>query len=324
VSRRTAICLLVWVLLSAVLVLVSVAALGWSGLGAAVLLLALAADLCAISPMLTHRQMSVGVLACSAVLVAVVTGVYGRSTAYAPGLVVSLLLALVAVIVSFWLSGWMLRVVWELDEARSTATQLAIAEERLRIARDLHDVFGRTLATVAVKSELAAELIRRGRTDEATSEISAVRSIADEAGREVRQVVRGYREAGLATELEGARSLLDSAGIRCVVRGAPPPDLDPGAASALAWTLREAVTNLIRHSRATECFISITDGDAVRLIVTNNGVTDQAGPAGWSGGQGLAGMSERLSAVGGRVEHQRTSDRFTLEASVPAAVRTSA
>lgn len=102
---------------------------------------------------------------------------------------------------SFWLTGWMLRNIWELEEARRAAAQLAIAQERLRISRDLHDLFGRTMATVAVKTELAGELVRRGRSEAALTQLSEVRSIAEQTGQQVRAVVQGYRPDDLATEL---------------------------------------------------------------------------------------------------------------------------
>ncbi len=268
----------------------------------------------AIAPALRPLRVLIVALVAAALTggVAAATGIADVPTAL--GLVVGLSVSLAILGFTFWLSGWMLKVVWELDDARTRAADLAIAEERLRIARDLHDLYGRTLATVAVKSELAAELIRRGRPEAAADEIAAVRVIADQSGREMRQLVQGYREADLSAELAGARALLDSAGIRCVVHGAPPAGLPPEIASALGWMLRESVTNVIRHSTATECFIGVAAGADLTLTVTNDkaGVADEV-----SRGSGLVGMGERLAAVGGRIRYWRSADRFSVEAVIP-------
>src|SRR5690606_30179659 len=110
---------------------------------------------------------------------------------------------------AFRASVWMLGVMWELEGSRRTQAQLAVAEERLRFARDLHDVLGRNLSVMALKSALAAQLSRRGRPG-AEAEMMAVRDIAQESLREVREVVHGYRAADLTSELAGARSVLRS------------------------------------------------------------------------------------------------------------------
>lgn len=217
---------------------------------------------------------------------------------------------------SYWLTGWMVRVVYALDDARGQAAQLAIAEERLRISRDLHDVFGRTLATVSVKSALAAELARRGRSDQAAEEITAVREIADDAGKEVRRIVAGVREADLDQELVGARALLVAAGIDCRLdRRVPEGTVDREVAAVLGAIVRESVTNLIRHSSATEAVITLirTDG-RVELVVDNDGVTTTGDPA---PGNGLAGMDQRLAAVGGTLRVRREAPRFRLVAAAP-------
>lgn len=101
-------------------------------------------------------------------------------------------------------SVWLLDAVYRLDEARDTRARLAVAEERLRFGRDLHDVMGRNLAVIALKSELAVQLARRGRPD-AVEQMIEVQRIAQESQREVRAVVRGYREADLGVELAGAQ-----------------------------------------------------------------------------------------------------------------------
>ncbi|SDD38809.1 sensor histidine kinase [Auraticoccus monumenti] len=232
--------------------------------------------------------------------------------------VLSLMMAFVAGTV--WLSGWMLRVLYALDDARGQSARLAIAEERLRISRDLHDVFGRTLTTVVVKSELAAELARRGRSERAAEEMSQVRGIAEDASKEVRRIVAGVRSSDLPQELVGARSLLVSAGIECVlVNELPEGRVDAEVGDVLGAVVREAVTNVIRHSRARSARITLrlVDGPGsaeAELVVVNDGVRTDGER---SAGSGLIGMAERLTAVGGSLRHAGDAHTFTLTARAP-------
>lgn len=228
------------------------------------------------------------------------------------GPVVALAVLVVVAVPVFRVSAWTLRVVWELDRSRQVQADLAVAEERLRFARDLHDVVGRTLSVVAVKAELAAQLAKRGRA-EAVDEMLAVREIAQESLAELRAVVGGYRAADLDAELSGARSLLASAGIACRVIGSA------GGANqaALAWVVREGVTNVLRHSEARTCVIALrpVPGGAVTLTIDNDGVASGGGVA---LGSGLTGLSERLAALGGTVvAERRPPDCFRLTAGLP-------
>ncbi|NLT29871.1 MAG: two-component sensor histidine kinase [Propionibacterium sp.] len=212
-----------------------------------------------------------------------------------------------------WSSGWMLRVLRQLQQAHETEAQLVLAEERLRISRDLHDVFGRTLATISVKSELATELSRRGHHDRAADEMAHIRRIANSAGAEVRRVVRGERTAGWEDELTGARALLSSAGIDCVIAG---DEVPREWAPTLAWVIREGVTNVLRHSKAARVTITTSVAeDEVALTLTNDGAG--APSATTSTGTGLTSMTERLAAVGGTLEAERDGDWFVLTASIP-------
>ncbi|MER5885960.1 sensor histidine kinase [Streptomyces sp. NPDC001941] len=208
--------------------------------------------------------------------------------------------------VSVRLSMWVLAVMYELKDARDLQGRLAVAEERLRFGRDLHDVMGRNLSVIALKSELAVQLARRGRP-EAVDQMTEVQRIARESQREVRAVVRGYREADLRVELEGARGVLTAAGIGCSVeQGAPggPGDLplSDGARAALAWVVREATTNVLRHGEARHCRIALRRaGGRAELVVENDGARTGADPE-RSAGSGLAGLRERLAAVAGTLE----------------------
>ncbi|WP_078973670.1 sensor histidine kinase, partial [Streptomyces sp. MMG1533] len=215
-------------------------------------------------------------------------------------------------------SVWLLNAFYELDEARETRARLAVAEERLRFGRDLHDVMGRNLAVIALKSELAVQLARRGRA-EAVEQMIEVQRIARESQREVRDVVRGYREADLGVELAGAHGVLTAAGIRCEVTGGEAAGLPGEVQSALAWVVREATTNVLRHGDAEWCAVGVrvTEGRVV-LTVENDGASVSSAASGVSGasgasgasraegtaagGSGLAGLRERLAAVEGAFE----------------------
>ncbi|GAA4802177.1 sensor histidine kinase [Streptomyces ziwulingensis] len=214
-------------------------------------------------------------------------------------------------------SVWMLDAVHALDEAHETRARLAVAEERLRFGRDLHDVMGRNLAVIALKSELAVQLARRDRP-EAVDQMIEVQRIAHETQREVREVVRGYREADLEAELIGARGVLAAAGIDCEVTGET-AGLPGRVRSALGWVVREATTNVLRHGNAERCVVRVrTSEGRVVLTVENDGADGTAVTA--RSGSGLAGLRERLSAVGGTLEAGRVDDGlFRLVADVPLA-----
>jgi signal transduction histidine kinase len=210
----------------------------------------------------------------------------------------------------------------ELTVEREANARLAVAEERLRFARDFHDVLGRNLTLIAVTSDLAAGLARRGDPD-AVDKMLDVRSLAHESAREVREVVTGYRAADLDTELAGARSVLRAAGITTRVIG--DSTCVPGdAQTALAWVLREATTNVIRHSNATTCTIEIgihpgTEAgaaDTATLRIHNDGAPppDPLHPP----GHGLAGLRERVKASGGHLAAgPEPGGFFTVEARLP-------
>src|ERR1022692_3411096 len=218
------------------------------------------------------------------------------------------------------ISAWTLRIMSELDRSRTAHARLSVAEERLRFARDLHDVLGRNLSLIAVQSELAAQLARRGDQD-AAGQMLEVRQVAHESLREMRAVVSGYRTADLGTELAGAQEVLRSAGMSCRVIG-DAAGLPPDVQAALGWVVREGTTNIIRHSDATACTIELHLLDspgaprAVTLSMDNDRVhTLDAGSA----GSGLLGLGERLAGLGGSITtgHLRNG-HFRLEASLPA------
>ncbi|CAL2067020.1 Histidine kinase [Streptomyces murinus] len=211
--------------------------------------------------------------------------------------------------------AWTLAVLWEAERGREIQARLAVAEERLRFGRDLHDVLGRNLSVISLKSELAVQLARRGRP-EAVEQMIEVQRIAQESQREVRAVVRGYREADLGAELAGAQGVLEAAGIGCEVR-AEPAGLPAEVQSALGWVVREATTNVLRHGDARRCAVGLAVREGVVVLtVENDGV--RAATTGTSGGSGLAGLRERLAAVGGTLAADVAgADGFRLVAEVP-------
>jgi two-component system, NarL family, sensor histidine kinase DesK len=210
----------------------------------------------------------------------------------------------------------LVRTMVELREARATVAQLAATEERLRLARDLHDLLGHSLSLITLKSELAGRMLP-DRAGEAAQQVADIEKVSRQALVDVREAVSGYRRPTLSTEAASARSVLTSAGIATRVHV---PDrvegLAPGREGALAWALREAVTNVVRHSGATTCVVALTaDAGTAVLTVSDDGrgpSPDQAP------GNGLTGLTERLVLAGGTLDTSRSGDGgFTLRAAVP-------
>ncbi|MFI0977855.1 sensor histidine kinase [Streptomyces sp. NPDC021093] len=252
----------------------------------------------------------------AAALVAAAAGFGTQRYELALGSAISVLLLGAFGLVTYRSSLWFMAMIWEIDRARDTQARLAVAEERLRFGRDLHDVMGRNLAVIALKSELAVQLARRGRP-EAAEQMAEVQRIAQESQREVREVVRGYREADLRNEIEGARGVLAAAGISCLVENGLGTDLPAGVQSALGWVVREATTNVLRHGNPKSCTLRLTsDGVRAVLVVENDGA-DSSAPVGPSG-SGLAGLRERLAVVGGSLVAGAAEDGlFRVRAEVP-------
>jgi two-component system, NarL family, sensor histidine kinase DesK len=225
----------------------------------------------------------------------------------------------------------------ELRQARETVAKLAANEERLRLARDMHDLTGQSLSMITLKSELAARLLQRlpesHDRDRVREEIEQVAAVSRQTLHDIREAVSGYRRPTLAVEIITARTALEAAGI------APRDDadlallsgtFDPDAEATLAWCLREAVTNVVRHSGARNCHISLTrHGSTLSLAVRDDGEghakpdecdiqPPMAASVPHPAGTGLRGMSERLAAVGGGLEIIPGTIRgFAVIASVP-------
>jgi two-component system sensor histidine kinase DesK len=206
----------------------------------------------------------------------------------------------------------------ELRDARETVAHLAATEERLRLARDLHDLLGHSLSLITLKSELAGRMLP-DRPQDAAQQVTDIEKVSRQSLVDVREAVSGYRRPTLAAELASARSALASAGVSARVHAAERPEgLGPQGEGALAWALREAVTNVVRHSGATTCVVALKVEDGLaRLTVSDDG----RGPAAeQSAGNGLTGLTERLILAGGTLDTGRAGDGgFRLTATVPAA-----
>jgi two-component system sensor histidine kinase DesK len=210
----------------------------------------------------------------------------------------------------------------QLVAARHELARLAVADERARIARDLHDTLGHSLSVIALKSELAGRLLPDD-PDRARSEIGDVERVARDALASVRETLSGYRQPSLGTELAGARSALAAAGIQARVEPAP-DDLPAAIDAAFAWAVREGVTNVVRHGRARQAEIVVERvADTAAVEIRNDGRPgDEAEPVSapdrLPGGSGLAGLRERIAAIGGIVEAGPLDDGgFRLRVSVP-------
>jgi two-component system sensor histidine kinase DesK len=201
----------------------------------------------------------------------------------------------------------------QLRETRRELARHAVAEERLRFSRDLHDLLGHTLSVVVVKSEAARRLAPRD-LDAALTQVADIEAVGRQALTEIREAVTGYRDGSLATELDRARSALGAAGIDAVVRESGPP-LPSQAEALLGWVVREGATNVIRHSGARSCAIALTGAEGrVRLEITDDG----SGASSAATGNGLKGLAERLATAGGSLQ-TGPGDRkgFRLVAELP-------
>jgi two-component system sensor histidine kinase DesK len=184
----------------------------------------------------------------------------------------------------------------QLRRAREEIEGLATIAERERIARDLHDVLGHTLSVIALKSELASQLAEAD-TRRAIAEIRDVEVVSREALSEVRAAVEGYRGRGFAGELQRATKALSTSGVS-VDLDVEPIQMIPRLETALALILREAVTNVIRHAKASVCRVGLHGTETgVVLTVEDNGIGGV-----WRNGSGLAGMHERVHTAGGRLD----------------------
>jgi two-component system, NarL family, sensor histidine kinase DesK len=229
------------------------------------------------------------------------------------GLVLSLLgigAALVAM-------GEIMRANRELHDARAELARLAVADERERFARDLHDLLGHSLSVISLKAQLARRRLPHD-PESAEADVADIETVSRDALRQVREAVSGYHRPVLDAELQGARTALDAAGIETTI-DRPAVELPAEVEAVLAWTVREAATNVIRHSGARHSAIRIVpalDQASVEIVDDGRGVNGSQG-----GGTGLTGLQERLRQAGGRLEAGPRDDGpgFRVRAIVPVA-----
>jgi len=201
-----------------------------------------------------------------------------------------------------------------LVSAQEEVKQMAATAERERIGRDLHDLLGRTLTLIAIKADLAVKLSARDPAG-AETQMREVAATARTALAEVRAAVAGMTGATLSREIASARTALAAAGIACIVDG-DAETINQGAGAVLAMTLREAVTNVIRHSGARSCRIAVMCG-ANGLVLT---VSDDGDGGALREGGGIGGARSRLAAAGGRLRVTGDADGTQLVAYLPAGV----
>ena len=172
----------------------------------------------------------------------------------------------------------MLRLIADLNAAREELARLAVADERLRFARDLHDLLGHTLSLIVVKSEAVRRLVHSD-ADAAARESGDIETVSRQALAEVREAVTNYRERSLEAELEGARIALSAAGIEATIHQSA-ERLPDTVESVLGWTVREGVTNVVRHSNGRHCAIDVRQVDGVAVLeICDDGDAETAGSA---------------------------------------------
>lgn len=211
--------------------------------------------------------------------------------------------------------GSLSRLVIQVNHAHGELTRMAVTRERLRVARNLHDLLGRDLSRVAVATSTAHRYVEE-EPDLAKEEVAEVLDIARRAVAKVRAVASGYRRMSLAAEIDSAVSMLEAAGIDVHVH-LPEREVPDDVDSVLAVALREAVMNVLRHSDAHWCGIQVeTDGGRVRLEVANDGAGALTGPA-LDSGSGLGDLAARVDLIGGTVAGVSDNGKFHLSIELP-------
>jgi two-component system sensor histidine kinase DesK len=207
------------------------------------------------------------------------------------------------------------RLIGDLRATREALADAAVTQERLRIARDMHDLLGHTLSLIVVKAEAVRRLVERDPAA-AAAQAADIEAVGRRALAEVREAVTGYRGVTLDAEVARAEQALAAAGIAVVLdRGRA--RVPAGADEVLGWVVREATTNVLRHSGAGACHIrfSVDNGHSY-LQVRDDGRT-ASGQSAAVMGHGLQGLRERLEAVGGTLVAGPTGSGFVLTAQLP-------
>ncbi len=284
--------LLAW-LLSLVVVLLP-APDGYRVLGALASVWLLFTLALAYFPWLRHHW--VGIICLSLLTVVVIHQVVGAGAAtFLWGISAVGLLATVLVTV------WTIELFREVEAARRTEAALRVTEERLRFAQELHDTLGQHLAVMSLKAELALALARRG-DERLEDELQQLQRLAKTSMSEMREVVAGYRSINLATEVAGSKSLLADSGIALHVDG-DALDVEKPDRELAAWFVREATTNVLKHSDATAVRLTLNAG---RVSMSNDGVHHDIRSL-----SGLRALRGRAEDVGARLIVEKDGATFT-------------
>lgn len=203
---------------------------------------------------------------------------------------------------------WVSRTMIETERSRRLESQLSAAEERLRLSQDLHDTMGQHLAALTIKTQLAQALAARD-DPRVHQELAQLYQLTQKAASDMRHVVNTYRTPDLGAELTSAQTVLTAAGAEVTVQGSS-EDIPPGLRDTAAWFLREAATNVLRHSQATRVSIAL---GPTGVTVSNNQPQSSSQP-----GTGLEGLRRRAAAHGGYLVVEQTSKTFTVSLKVDA------
>ena len=258
------------------------------------------------------------------VLLLILHGVLNPGTAafFNAQFLISLVFYVVLTPSTFVFSAWFWRLIVRLDEARTVSGQLAVARERLRFASDLHDIQGHHLQVIALKAELADRFLASDtpkHQQAAQDAIREVRSMAEQAQLETRQLVRDLRVVSLSDELENAKDVLEAAGVTTTVH-ADEPAVDSHIKESnrlLGFMVREATTNILRHAQAHHVTIELTTDDALHLKIRNDSAARPSEPTEHTQGTGLDGLRTRFEQAGGALHTDQEQNMFTLHAILP-------
>ncbi|MDA2157480.1 sensor histidine kinase [Bacillus cereus group sp. Bc253] len=208
----------------------------------------------------------------------------------------------------------------QLNEANEQIKDLVKREERQRIARDLHDTLGHTLSLITLKSQLVEKLIVKN-PERASAEAKEITQTSRTALKQLRELISDMRMITVEEELEQIKAILQAANIELEIKQeTSASSLSPIEQNILGMCLREAVTNVVKHSKATHCTVSLLESQGeLILTVKDNGIglADQN-----HDGNGIRGMKERIALIDGFVELGTINPGTLLTVKVPVVIRT--
>ena len=310
-----------WLMAAAVAgAIAALAAAQWAGTVMGALVPGVATAAIALQVPARWRSTVLGVGAGATLVVVQAAGRAAAGQVDSTGLANQVLLVF-AVTGGLLVAHWFWQLVHHLERARGLEAELAVADERLRFAADLHDIQGHHLQVIALQSELATRLATSD-PDGAATQMHRVHEHARTALADTRQVVHGYRRTPLGDELANATRVLDAAGVDGRLDHGTVSDAaavgEPGR-QLLGLVVREATTNILRHSDARRARLALdVDGTDAHLAIHNDGATATA-DGDQRPGTGLAGLAERLEDAGGRLQWRLQDGWFTVTARVPMA-----